>query len=155
MCRQKPSGLERASRNAETIRQATPVNTSGTQGQSRGAPSRTPLNPHPSQVAPAAQVGNTSACGALEPRRGHWLASTGGVFRRSPPDGRRGITLLGEGQLNDTDGEEVKGKRKRGNGRNAGDREPGRIWEGGRRGEGGPEPSSDGKSSTLNLRERA
>ena len=132
VCRQNPSGLERASRNAETIRQAMPVDASGTQGQSRGAPSPTPLNPHPSQVPPAAQVGNTSACGTLDPRSGHWSASTGGVRRSSPPDGRRGIRrCCGEGQLNDTDGEEAKGKRNRGNKRTAGDREPARIWEGG------------------------
>ena len=87
----KAVGLRETSRNAETIRQATPVNESGTQGQSRGVPSPTPLNPHPSQVPPAAQFRNTSACGDLEPRRGHWSASTGGFRRRSPPDVRRGI----------------------------------------------------------------
>ena len=91
VCRQKLSVLERASRNLETIRQATPVDASVTQGQLRGAPSPTPLNPHPSQVPPAAQVGNTLACGALEPRRGHCSASTTGVRWRSPPDGLRGI----------------------------------------------------------------
>ena len=57
-----------------------------------------------------------------------------------------------EGRLNDTDGVDAK-ERKRGNGRTAGDKEPGRIWEGGEKGgEGGPEPPSDGKSSTLNFK---
>ena len=43
-------------------------------------------------------------------------------------------------------------KRKRGNGRTAGDKEPGRILEGGEKGgEGGPEPPSDGKGSKLHF----
>ena len=97
------------------IRQGRLSTRQGTQGQSQGAPSSTPLNPHPSQVPPAASGENTSACGAPEPRSGHWSASTGGVRRRSPPDGRRGTqTLLGgEGRLNDTDGEEAKEKKER------------------------------------------
>ena len=48
---------------------------------------------------------------------------------------------------------------QRGNGRTAGDREPGRIREGGKRGKreererrGGPEPPSDGKDSKLNFK---
>ena len=49
--------------------------------------------------------------------------------------------------------ERRKRKRNRGNGRTAGDKEPGRIWEGGEKGgEGGPEPPSDGKSSKLNFK---
>ena len=56
------------------------------------------------------------------------------------------------GQRNDTDVEEAKVKRKRGNGRTVGDKEPGRIWEGGRRGEGGPEPSSDGKKQQTKFK---
>ena len=46
---------------------------------------------------------------------------------------------------------------QRGNGRTAGDREPGRIREGVKRGKGkkretgGPEPPSDGKDSKLNI----
>ena len=48
---------------------------------------------------------------------------------------------------------------QRGNGQTAGDREPGRIREGVKRGkgkrerDGGPEPPSDGKDSTLNIRD--
>ena len=52
----------------------------------------------------------------------------------------------GRRRLNYTDREEAKGNRKRGNGQTVGDKEPGRIWEGERRGEGVPEPSPDGKS---------
>ena len=54
----------------------------GTQGLSRGAPSPPPLNPHPIQVPPAAQVRKKSTYGALESRRGHWST----VHRRSPPE---------------------------------------------------------------------
>ena len=48
---------------------------------------------------------------------------------------------------------ERRQRKKRGNGQTAGDRESGRIWEGGkgRRG-GGPEPPSDGNNSTLNFK---
>ena len=48
---------------------------------------------------------------------------------------------------------------QRGNGQTAGEREPGKIREGGERGKGrrdrdggGPEPPSDGKDSTLNIK---
>ena len=53
---------------------------------------------------------------------------------------------------------ERKQRIQRGNGRTAGDREPGRIGEGGkgkreeRERRGGPEPLSDGKDSTLNIK---
>ena len=100
-CQQKPSVLMIKGRNPDTrINPVSKKNTfarrrlstrQGTQGQPRGAPTPTPLNPHPSQVPPAAQVGNTSACGALEPSRGHWSESTRGVRWRSSPEGRRGI----------------------------------------------------------------
>ena len=49
---------------------------------------------------------------------------------------------------------------QRGNGQTAGDREPGRIRKGVKKGgkgrereTGGPEPPSDGKDSTLNIRD--
>ena len=48
---------------------------------------------------------------------------------------------------------ERRQSKTRGNGRTAGDRESGRIWEGGKREErGGPEPPSDGNNSTLNFK---
>ena len=54
---------------------------------------------------------------------------------------------------------ERKQRIQRGNGRTAGDREPGRIREGGGRGKGrrerdggGPEPPLDSKDSTLNIK---
>ena len=56
---------------------------------------------------------------------------------------------------------ERKQRIQRGNGRTAGDREPRRIREGEKKGKGRrerdggvPEPPSDGKDSTLNLRDR-
>ena len=49
----------------------------GTQGKSRGAPYPMPLNPHPSQVPPAAQVGGKSTYRALESRRGCGLRGIG------------------------------------------------------------------------------
>ena len=49
--------------------------------------------------------------------------------------------------------ERRQSKRKRGNGRTAGDKEPERIWEGGEKGgEGGPETPSDDKRSKLNFK---
>ena len=54
---------------------------------------------------------------------------------------------------------ESKQRIQRGNGRTAGDREPGRIREGGERGKrdererrGVPDPPSDGKDSKLNFK---
>ena len=44
-------------------------------------------------------------------------------------------------------------RKTRGNGLTSGDRESGRIWEGGEREEGGgPEPPSDGNNRTLNIK---
>ena len=48
---------------------------------------------------------------------------------------------------------------QRGNGQTSGDREPGRLREGVKRGKrerdtGGPEPPSDGKDSKLKIRDR-
>ena len=52
-----------------------------------------------------------------------------------------------------TQTERTQRKRERGNGRTVGDKEPGRIWEGGEEGrEGEPEPPSDGKNSKLNFK---
>ena len=48
---------------------------------------------------------------------------------------------------------ERRQSKTRGNGRTAGYREPGRIWEGGKGRRGGElEPPSDGNNSTLNLK---
>ena len=51
---------------------------------------------------------------------------------------------------------ERRQRKTRGNGQTAGDRESGRIWEGGKgRRREGPEPPSDGNNSTLNFKEKS
>ena len=60
-----------------TLAQALPADASRDSRPSLGAPSTSPLHPHPSQVTPAAQVGGGGckpADARQAPRRGHWLA---------------------------------------------------------------------------------
>ena len=129
----------------------------GTQGQSQGGPSPTPLNPHPIQVPPAAQVGGKSTYRELESRRGHWSKSTGGFRWRSPPDGRRVIRRFWRGRPTEQHGRRGgKGKnkeRKRANCRGQGTR---KNLVGAEKGRGGNQNHHrTGKSSKLNLRDRA
>ena len=80
-----------------------------------------------------------------------------GVHQRSPPEDSTGRTtgnqtLLGGGRLNDTDGEEAKGKEREETGELQGTRNPG---ESGRGGEGEREDQNHhrtGKSNKLNIK---
>ena len=66
-----------------SLRHAMPVDASRNSRPSRGAPSPTPLHPHPNQVLPAAQVGGGTFIrrdtGQHRCELSGWLVEAGGV----------------------------------------------------------------------------